>query len=114
MDDTRIMLRSAELGDAAEWGKYCKEIPVIKFPPHWKVRIVPPFMGAMIRFNVSTDNTKEEISVYLDCHDILGCFGEPYWEVYPFNDDVGRTAMANTDELIKMVEMSLSKEAKEQ
>lgn len=91
--------------EAFEWSKYSKSIPFIEFPSGWKIKMRPPFTGAMVRFFVSTDGIKNEdgISVYLDCHDHLGCFGEPYWEIYPYQEDVGRCAMADVDELLKMI-----------
>ena len=59
------------------WRKWRDKIPTLQFPDGWKVRIIPPFVGATVRF------VAEGISVYLDCHDSLGCVGEPYWEIHP-------------------------------
>lgn len=87
---------------------WAKKIPTIQFPADWRVGIIPPFGGAMIRFKVAT-NTDRYISVYLDCYDNLGCVGEPYWEIYPYKEDCKRFLMNEVDELIQGI-----KEAKEQ
>lgn len=84
-----------------KWREWVKEIPYIRFPSEWDVKIIPPFGGAMARFLIKTGT--KEISVYLDCHGSLGAFETPYWEVYPYNDDTYRCHMNETDELIKAI-----------
>jgi hypothetical protein len=47
-------------------------------------------------------------SVYLDPHNLLGYYeGEPYWEVYPYLDDVGRCDMDDIETLLEMIRTSL-------
>lgn len=77
---------SWEMEKEFEWRKWSKEIPFIKFPNNWEVKVVPPFAGAIVRFVVNTED-RRGISVYLDCYDMLGFFGEPHWEVYPDKDE---------------------------
>ena len=84
-----------------EWNKWTKEIPSLKFKKKWNVKIIPPCTGAIIRFRVTYKN--RWVSVYLDCYDELGFFGEPYWEIYPYEDDVYRVPMYNTNELIERI-----------
>ena len=81
--------------------KWVKEIPFISFNPKWKVKVVPPFTGAVIRFVVSFNN--REISVYLDCYRTLGTCSHPYWEAYPINDDTARFGMNDVDSLIETI-----------
>lgn len=98
-----------------EWKKWSQEIPYISFPSEWEIKIVPPFANAIIRFLVKNGN--DCISVYLDCYDLLGCFGAPYWEVYPYPHqesdtghwylDTARCAMSDTDGLIKNIQTTL-------
>ncbi len=84
-----------------EYDRWYKEIPFIKFPASWEVRIVPPFRGAVVRFRVRNARGKE-ISVYLDCYDNLGHYGAPYWEIFPAADnDIARYAMNDIDGLLK-------------
>lgn len=94
-----------------KWREWSKRIPYIALKPEWYIRITPPFGGAMARFFIS-DNSNNSVSVYLDCFDRLGCSGEPYWEVFPYQDDVGRCVMADTDELVRMIEVGLNQQKK--
>jgi hypothetical protein len=84
--------------------KWTKEIPYIKFPDDWKIKITPPFSGAVIRFQVKKDDFW--VSVYLDCYDRLGYMEQPYWEIYPHNEDAFRCYMNETDELLRAIEES--------
>jgi hypothetical protein len=99
------MKKSSELGQILEWDKFTPEIPFIPFKPGWLVKITPPFSGAMIRFRVKKG--ENETSVYLDCHDVLAWCREPYWEVYPYQNDVGRCGIKEVDKLLEMISDSL-------
>jgi hypothetical protein len=88
-----------------EHSKWQKEIPYIQFPADWQVQISPPFAGAVVRFRVKKD--KAEVSIYLDCYDRLGCYGSPYWEVYPYKGDVGRCGIDEIDTLLSLISTSL-------
>jgi hypothetical protein len=94
-----------------KWREWSVKIPAIALKPGWKIKVVPPFSGAISRFRI-IDSDGDEVSIYLDCFDRLGCFGEPYWEVYPYQDDVGRCMMADTDELVRMIEVGLIQQKK--
>lgn len=89
-----------------EHKKWIKEIPYIQFPADWKVQIIPPFSGAVVRFRVQKDDI--EVSIYLDCYNWLGYYGSPYWEVYPYKGDVFRCDMADTESLLNSITQSLS------
>jgi len=99
-----------ELEQVFEWRKWSKEIPAIKFPPHWNVKIVPPFAAAMIRFWVTLDDMVDGISVYLDCYETLGCWdGQPYWEIHPCSDgDCARYDMTDVKGLLEGIEEALN------
>lgn len=99
-DDFMLPYKYDEVMESRKW---MQEIPYIKFPEHWKVKITPPYAGAVIRFRVIVDEKNEDVSIYLDCYDRLGYFGEPYWEVYPYKNDVGRCAMSDIATLIEMI-----------
>jgi hypothetical protein len=94
--------------EAYEWRKWCKEIPFINFPPNFLIQVVPPFGGAVIRFRVNHKKYPDkQISVYLDCYDMLGGMEGPYWEIYPAaGGDVNRCSMNETEELIKAIQES--------
>lgn len=99
-----------EVAKQYDWEKWKYEIPFIKFPDNFLVRIIPPFSGAIVRFLVATEDKDGDVSIYLDCYDVLGCYGEPYWEVYGSNDrDVRRCEMKDTSTLINLISDSLDK-----
>ncbi len=97
----------ADYDRAQEHMKWLKEIPFIKFPDGWEIKMSPPFHGAIVRFRVKKSETVD-VSIYLDCYDYIGSFGEPYWEVYRYDGDVGRCKMNDTGKLIEMIQCSLS------
>lgn len=86
-----------------EWRKWADEIPFIQWPSEWKIKAVPPFCGAVIRYWIEKPNGNR-ISVYLDCYGQLGWVGHPYWEAYPVDGDTFRCAMNETKELLEAIE----------
>ena len=98
-----------EYEEMMEHRKWMKEIPYIQFPSDWNVQITPPFAGAVVRFRVQKNNA--EVSVYLDCYDRLGCYGSPYWEVYPHEEDVFRCDISDTESLLNAITHSLSEQS---
>lgn len=101
-DKQEKYIATEKVSQVFEWNKWCKEIPRLNFHSDWNVKIIPPFRGAIIRFNCEKNGNYAD--VYLDCYDELGCFGSPYWEIYPYDDDVYRCCMNNTEELIKRID----------
>lgn len=100
----RSML-SAKYGVSFEHEKWMVEIPTIDFGPHLLVKPVPPFAGAVVRFFVyDRTSPEEQVSVYLDCYDILGCYRQPYWEAYPVKGDTFRVPIASVSELVQALE----------
>lgn len=99
---------SRECERVFEWDKWAKQIPFIEFPEGWKIKVIPPFAGAVCRFRVSAG--RFEFSVYLDCYDLLGCYGSPYWEVYEINGDVFRCGIDDFDEAIEAIKREISGE----
>lgn len=96
-------LLTAKYSEAFEHDKWIKEIPILKFPSDWTIQIIPPFASAVIRFRAFKNG--KTISVYLDCYDLLGANGEPYWEAYPVGEDTTRYDMADWQSLFR--EMNL-------
>jgi len=84
-----------------EWSKWRGQIPYISFPSNWEVKIIPPNGGAIVRFLVNPN-----VSVYLDCYDLLACYGEPYWEIYN-GDDIYRCDINDTETLIAAIQYGL-------
>lgn len=91
--------------------EYSAIIPTIVFPPNWGIQILPPFGGATIRFYISSG--KGRVSVYLDCHNALGYFNEPYWEIYPDSvEENRRYDMNDVEGLLEGIQDSLNEQNK--
>ena len=89
-----------------ESDKWRLGIPFLKFPENYEIKVIPPFAGAVVRFKVRFND--REISVYLDCYDMLGFVNEPYWEIYPStNGDVARFVMNDVKGLIDEIKNTL-------
>ena len=87
-----------------DWHGLVDKIPAIKFDQEWEVKIIPPFGGAIARFQVRKSPDEEPMSVYLDFFERLGYFsGDPYWEVYPIDGDVARFQLNDTSSLIDAI-----------
>ena len=89
-----------------EYMEWVKKIPSIKFPVDWEIQIIPPFGCTMVRFRVTKDEAW--VSVYLDCYDLLGCVGTPYWEIYPYDGDTFRCRMEETELLLDKIQESIN------
>lgn len=89
-----------------EYEKWMEAIPDITFPGDWKVKIIPPFGGALIRFRVKKGERK--VSVYFDAYDQLGVMGVPYWEIYPnAYGDTERYLMDDVEGLVEGINDAL-------
>lgn len=101
-----------QYSEAFEHDKWREEIPYLHFPYYFRVQMLPPFAGAVVRFRVKDGD--KLVSVYLDCYDTLAAMGEPYWERYPSHTgDVERFPMNDTGKLIKAIKRSLKSKRKE-
>lgn len=98
-------VKIAEVENIQEYKKWEKLIPFIKFPADWEIKIIPPFGGAVLRFVVRRG--ENIVSVYLDCYDRLGSYGEPYWEIYPCKPDTYRCPMNEVDDLLEAIDYGL-------
>lgn len=80
---------------------FSDRIPYLKFKEDWEVKALPPFGGAIIRYQIKKGDNW--CSIYLDGYDCLGCCGQPYWEVYPHNDDCFRCAIGDSESLLNAI-----------
>lgn len=92
--------------------KWIDKLPSFNFDPSWNVKIIPPFAGAAVRFQVKRGDA--HVSIYADFDSSLGYWGddEPYWEIYPFGDDTWRCGINDTEDLLKHIELSLVEQEK--
>lgn len=85
--------------------EFYDKVPFIKWPAEWSVKAIPPFSGALVRYVVVHQGAR--VSIYLDGNNSLGYWGGPYWEVYPYDEDVFRCDMDDTKSLVEAVRVSL-------
>ena len=121
MNDTEAVeekLRRYRVEADQDWKGEIARIPWLHFRGDWQVRIIPPFADAVIRFQVILPSGTLK-SVYMDSRHSLGMWGnlstpEPYWEVYPYQGDVGRCALDDTIMLMEMIQDETSGDEDEQ
>lgn len=95
-----------EYDEKMECRKWAHEIPYIQFPSEWKIKIIPPFGGASVRFIAKLND--KEVSIYLDCYGNLGCMASPYWEIYPnFEGDNERFGLDEVEEMLESIRLAL-------
>lgn len=97
------MVERSRVEKREDWRRWVREVPSIEFPSGWKVKVIPPYAGAMVRFLVELPDGRKK-SIYLDVFDALGCVGKPYWEVHPCNGDCDRCLMDDVAELITLID----------
>lgn len=92
-----------------KWNEWIPKIPFLNFPKSWKIKIIPPFHGALVRFIVQTNKmpNKSFVSIYLDVDQSLGLWNGPYWEVHPVDGDVIRCDMDNTEQLLENIKKAI-------
>ena len=88
--------------------KWFDKIPSINFKQNWNVKILPPTGGVIVRFRVIRKEDNSEVSVYLDCYDMLKHVGQPYWEVFSIKTGECLICFMNeADELINIIDYLL-------
>ncbi len=94
---------------AFEARRWAMEMPALKFPKRWRVQIIPPFGGAVVRFVIygPRNKGKDQVSVYFDAYEQLGYYGEPHWEAYPINNNNERWAMRDWPKMFLAIDRQL-------
>lgn len=79
-------------------------------PVGFEIAIIPPFSGATGRFLIrkTGGGDTDFISVLIDHHNMLGYFGQPYFEAYPIAGDIQRWPLNQSEEMIAAVVKELS------
>lgn len=112
IDRVGQFLKINEVERIQEYDKWTKEIPFLRFPEDWEVQIIPPSTGAIVRFRVKRADRDIVISIYLDCYGRLGSPEKPYWEIYPYKNDVYRCGIYEVEDLIESIDRSLGNKRK--
>lgn len=109
LEMTRYMIERIE-----KWREWANEMPKLHFNSDWEVTIIPAYAGALVRFIVSKGDKR--VSVYFDTLSRLGCMREedgepiPYFEIYPYKDDVKRYFINETEELLNDISKILDED----
>ncbi len=90
-----------KLEEREQWRDLINKIPYLQFDSKWKVKIIPPINGAIIRFHVSYKD--KWLSIYLDFYDRLAGVGQPYWEIYPVDNDIQRFLLNDHKEMMDKI-----------
>lgn len=85
-----------------------RTMPWLRFPPTWEVSVIWPFGGAAARIQVRKGTAY--VSVYADFDDSLGCYGSPYWEIYPYHDDTWRGPLEDGEGLIAAISTAIGQQ----
>jgi len=103
------MMVSARYDEEFETLKWVNSLPYLSFPADWLIKIVPPFVGAVIRFRVkkATTPANQDISIYFDGYNNLGMMGGSYWEIFPWNEDTARFKLGEEAEMLEAIEQAL-------
>ena len=111
-DYTSKVLKRAEVERDEKWREASTFAAELTFQNNWKVRIIPPWAGAMARFVVSKGDNR--VSVYFDTDDRLGIMGKrPYYEIYPAPDgDTARYYPEEADQMMTAIRRSLNRKSK--
>lgn len=101
--DLDTYMKRFEVESEQDWRGEMKDIPFIEFPANWKVKVIPPFANACVRFLVILPSGTQK-SIYLDTRNALGFMNYSYWEVYPHTDsEPGRVEMQDVAGLLEMI-----------
>jgi len=103
MFEISSFIERCKIEEMQDWRGWIKQIPFISFPVEVEWKPIPPFCGAVARFIARKKGSIEEVSAYLDCYDVLGLFGSPYWEIYPYREDTYRCAIGEIDDLVSKI-----------
>lgn len=103
-----------EIENEERWRYWCEAIPYLHFDSDWVVKVIPPFGGALSRFVVKKGN--KSVSVYFEASCNLGWYADkhgnplPYFEIYPYENDVKRYGIDQTEQMIADIRKVLNGE----
>jgi len=105
MNDFELEMQRGIIEGKEKWRELSQQIPPLHFKEEWDVKIIPPFAGAVARFNITYKD--KFVSVYLDWYERLGWFGSPYYELYDGEDTI-RYALNQTNEMMDDIDKILN------
>lgn len=92
---------------AEDWDGWCKRMPKITVPEGCQIMVIPPNVGAIVRFVIYKG--EKYVSVYFDAFSRLGYCNGPYWEAYPVEGDNRRYAPEDWEPMMADIARELGK-----
>lgn len=112
MNEFTIREASHRIEKALDYERWMKELPFLTIPEGFRIKVVPPFHGAVIRFWIQKADAvdmENSVSVYFDSANVLGWMSEPYWEAYSIDGDCARYKVGEEDKMMEDIVRELSK-----
>lgn len=113
MSERKFRDASYELEKGLEYKRWMKELPFMEIPAGFKIKVVPPFHGAVVRFwiqKVGSVDMQDSVSVYFDSANVLGWMEHPYWEAYPIDGECQRYFVGEEEKMIADIVKELNRE----
>jgi len=89
MSNIHIEMKRYEIEQDEKWIDFIDSMDFIDLKEGYKFRVIPAFTGAIFRFRILAPSGND-YSIYFDAYDRLGIYGRPYYELYPYYDDIYR------------------------
>lgn len=106
-----------KIEEKEQWRLWIKKMPKLHFDPDWEVQIIPPCLGALIRFWITKGD--KFVSVYFDGYSRLGFVSDndgnavPYFEIYDdTSGDIYRYLLDESEEMMAKIRQILNGEDK--
>lgn len=103
---------SHQLEDALDYGRWMRELPFMEIPAGFKIKVVPPWHGAVVRFWIQKADAVDMekcISVYFDSRNVLGSMDQPYYEAYSIDDECQRYFVGEEDKMMADIVRELNR-----
>ena len=109
------LLLRGKVEEEEGWTYWARKMPSFHFDPDWEVQIIPPFLGALIRFYITKYD--KLVSVYFDGYSRLGFVSDndgdaiPYFEIYDdTSGDTYRYLLDESEEMMAKIRQILNGE----
>lgn len=84
LDDYQNILSRAQVEQSENWPESFDQTKDLRIflPEDFYICVIPPFLGAKVRFTIGHKDTTEKVSVYYDDRNALGHMPRGYYEAY--------------------------------
>lgn len=89
--------------DAEAWHWWADQMPPLQFPAHWRLTIMPPYGGTLLRFNIASGDRLVSVTLAVS----RDFEGGAFWEVDTIIGDAYRCALLDTAKLMATLTKAL-------